>query len=121
MPVFPLSPKGAAAAASFMAHFNKVNGGNNPSGNQPMPYGGSGFIPPQQQPQMGPNQSVGGAPGIAAAMAALMSGNGGGRGMPVPPHHQEIMGSLLGAASAGGFPQNQMNQNMGKLLCLVMY
>lgn len=114
MPVFPPTPQGAAAAASFMAHFNNATinaaAGKGPN---PIPQGppqgpqmfnnassAGGFMPPQQQqppisvapgnPGAGPN------PALAAAMAALLSN--AGRNVP----SQEILGSLLGAASGGG-------------------
>ncbi|VDO06299.1 unnamed protein product [Rodentolepis nana] len=122
MPIFPPPPKGAAIASGFMTYFSKMNLGNNsgppPGTSQPpmqpqqqSPYGAppsSNFMSPPQQSQQG---QMGGGPnqGIAAAMAALMGGTNSG-GMPVPPNQRDIMGSLLGAASAGGFHQNQ---NMG--------
>ncbi|VDL39653.1 unnamed protein product [Hymenolepis diminuta] len=125
MPIFPPPPKGAAIASGFMTYFSKMNVGNSaappPGANQPPmqpqqqpPYGGppgSNFMSQPQQSQQG---QMGGGPnqGIAAAMAALMGGANRG-GMPVPPNQQEIMGSLLGAASAGGFPQSQIgNQSI---------
>lgn len=144
MPIFPPTPQGAAAAASFMAYLNnsRINassggGGRSsshglssaPPGSQQPPIfgGGAGFMQPPHQPTMQQQSSMSGAaqnPALAAAMAALLSRN-------VPS--QEILGSLLGAASggasggqmvgvggSGGYPMaapgmNPMNPVMGKL------
>uniref|UniRef100_A0A5K3FAF7 Protein kinase domain-containing protein n=1 Tax=Mesocestoides corti TaxID=53468 RepID=A0A5K3FAF7_MESCO len=114
-PVFPPTPQGAAAAASFMAHFNNATinaaaaAGKTSNGHPPfgVPGGGGisgggggggggaggGFLPPQQPPVSSP---PGTSPALAAAMAALLSS--AGRGMPP----QELLGSLLGGSGVGG-------------------
>ncbi|VDK23037.1 unnamed protein product [Taenia asiatica] len=108
LPIFPPTPQGAAAVASFMAHFNSNNNNSNSNnniggGNPGISYGGGGggaFMPPpppppppHQQSQLQPpshqplpqsqqpQQASGAAPSIAAAMAALIGGSGAGGGM----------------------------------------